>query len=110
MANRPTLSFYRSFIVLLSLPVFASAAFSNSGRSYHDILRSFTSGTNVASRASVVLPSGWISHGCVREPSSGRTLTASSMQVPNTKTSAIVETLSKAVPRVVALWRHPIAP
>ncbi|KAJ6591192.1 glyoxal oxidase N-terminus-domain-containing protein [Mycena vulgaris] len=74
MATRPPPFFVA---VLLSLLLLASVDASQlfTPGSYRDSFHSLTPRTSIISRANIVLPSNWASHGCVREPSSGRTLT-----------------------------------
>ncbi|KAJ7481720.1 glyoxal oxidase N-terminus-domain-containing protein [Mycena latifolia] len=94
MATRPPQSFVS---VLLSLLLLSGAEASHTPRSYFDSFRSFTHrATSLSSRASIVLPTDWYSHGCVREPSSGRTLTGYSFTSDSlTITSCVAECNSR---------------
>ncbi|KAJ7173130.1 glyoxal oxidase N-terminus-domain-containing protein [Mycena crocata] len=88
MVARLSLSFGTLFLSLLSLA--SVDAYSN------DSIPSSSPPSSIAPRASVVLPSGWVSRGCVREPSSGRTLTGYSFSSPSmTVTSCVAECNSR---------------
>ncbi|KAJ7026550.1 hypothetical protein C8F04DRAFT_107209 [Mycena alexandri] len=76
MAPPSFVSVVLSAFLILYASVCNVHAFKASG-SLFDSFHTFSRRTSVVSRAAIVLPSGWISHGCVREPtaSGARTLT-----------------------------------
>ncbi|KAK7042275.1 putative fungistatic metabolite [Favolaschia claudopus] len=72
-----TFSHPQSFllVVLLALLTLSFAEAKLTDWSSFDLLPSLTQHSKLHSRAAIVLPAGWATKGCVREPTSGRALT-----------------------------------